>query len=416
MTLTTDWDAIVIGAGPAGSVAARQIALSGRRVLLLDKKRFPRRKVCGACLNHSAVTILEQIGLGDVLDDCGGTAIDRFDLRSGSRRLTLSLPTGRAISRALLDQRLVDSAIQACVSFRDGVTATVHTCNASRRRVELRETSGSDSLMSQTLTAKIVLAADGLGHPSLCEVSDICDRVVRSSRIGAGCEVREFPADYTPGTIHMAVGRSGYVGLVCIESGALNIAAAFDARLVRDSGGPAQAAACVLTEAGFPAIPAMSEADWIGTPALTRSTSPVAAERLFVLGDAAGYVEPFTGEGMGWGLASAIALAPIADAACDNWRSSFANDWSREHGRLVRRRQRTCGWLATLLQSPTCVRVAMFLLPHMPSLLRPLVRGVSLSSSTQLERGINEIAVVPTMAEGRKPMAVITSPKSQTLK
>ena len=254
--------------------------------------------------------------------------------------------------------------------------------------------------MSQTLTAKIVLAADGLGHPSLCDVSEIRDRIARSSRIGVGCEVREFPADYIPGTIHMAVGRGGYVGLVCVERGALNIAAAFDARLVRDSGGPARAAACVLAEAGFAAIPAMFEADWIGTPALTRTTSPVAVERLFVLGDAAGYVEPFTGEGMGWGLASAITLAPIANAACENWRSSLAVDWSSEHGRLVRRRQRTCGWLATLLQSPICVRVAMFLLPHMPSLLRPLVRGVSLSSSTQLERNIDDPDFVRPMAVG----------------
>lgn len=403
MTLTTDWDAIVIGAGPAGSVAARQIALSGHRVLLLEKKRFPRRKVCGACLNHSAVTMLEQIGLGQVLGECGGTEIDRFELRSGSRRLSLPLPPGRATSRALLDQRLVDAAIRAGVTFRDGVTATVRDCDTSRRRVELRETSGGDSFVGQTLTAKIVLAADGLGHPSLCDVSEIRDQIARSSRIGAGCEVREFPADYIPGTIHMAVGRGGYVGLVCVEGGALNIAAAFDARLVRDSCGPARAAACVLAEAGFAAIPAMCDADWVGTPALTRTTSPVAAERLFVLGDAAGYVEPFTGEGMGWGLASAIALVPIANEACESWRPSLAADWSREQASVVRRRQRTCGWLATLLQLPICVRVAMFLLPHMPNLLRPLVHGVSLSLSTQLERNVDDSDFVRPMAESRWP-------------
>ncbi len=378
MTLTTDWDAIVIGAGPAGSVAARQIALSGRRVLLVDKKHFPRRKVCGACLNHSAVTMLEQIGLGDVLRECDGAEIDRFDLRSGSRRLSLSSPAGRAISRALLDQRLVDAAVRAGVTFRDGMTATVGASDGNARQVAIRDS------VAATLTAKVVIAADGLGHPSLCDVREIRDQTARTSRIGAGCEVREFPAEYSPGTIHMAVGRGGYVGLVCVEGGALNIAAAFDARLVRDAGGPARAAARVMAEAGFPAIPAMSEADWIGTPALTRMTSPIAIERLFVLGDAAGYVEPFTGEGMGWGLASAIALAPMAVDACESWRSSLATDWSREHARLVLRRQRTCGWLATLLQSPTSVRVAMFLLPHMPSLLRPLVRGVSLSSSTRV--------------------------------
>ena len=128
----------------------------------------------------------------------------------------------------------------------------------------------------------------------------------------------------------------------------------------------------------------MAEAEWLGTPALTRSTMPVAADRLFVLGDASGYVEPFTGEGMGWALASAVALAPLASAACDGWHSSLAQTWSREHARIVRSRQRTCGMLAAFLKSPTCVRWGMFLLPMMPRLLQPLVRGVSLPAPQSL--------------------------------
>ncbi len=381
--MTTDWDAIVIGAGPAGSVAARQLALSGRRVLLLDKKRFPRRKVCGACLNHSAVMLLEQIGLADILPKNRDSELTGFDLRSGSRRLSLPLPSGRAISRTVLDQKLVDAAIRAGVTFQDGVNATVGPCDV----VGTRTVSVNDSSATSTLTAKVVLAADGLGHPSLCDISEIQDQSARSSRIGAGCEVTEFPTEYVPGVIHMAVGRGGYVGLVRVESGALNIAAAFDARLVRDSNGPAGAATNVLHHAGFPAIPAMAEAEWLGTPALTRSTMPVAAERLFVLGDASGYVEPFTGEGIGWALASAVAVAPLASTACDPpaaEQPSLANAWSREHSRLVRRRQRTCRILAALLKSPTCVRLAMFLLPKMPRLLQPIIRGVSLPTPQSL--------------------------------
>ncbi len=203
----------------------------------------------------------------------------------------------------------------------------------------------------------------------------------------------------------MGVGRGGYVGLVCVESGALNIAAAFDARLIRDSGGPAGAAANVLSQAGFPAIAAMAEADWLGTPALTRSTTPVAVERLFVLGDASGYVEPFTGEGMGWALASAVALAPLASAACDDWQPALVAAWSREHARLVRRRQRTCRMLAAFLKSPTCVRWAMRLLPKIPRLLQPLVRGVSLPLCMPL--ACNGPEAARPIAVSRSPMAVI---------
>ena len=437
--MTTDWDVIVIGAGPAGSVAARQLALGGRRVLLLDKKRFPRRKVCGACLNHAAVSLLEEIGLGDILRDCA-SELTRLELRSGSRRLSLPLPSGRAISRMVLDQQLVEAAIRAGVTFHDGVAATVGDANDDGRIVELRHATdtvrdlpvfarprtprspepftnvraivptqpdASAFRLMKSASAKVVLAADGLGHPSLCDVSEIRDRTARSSRIGAGCEVTEYPADYTPGVIHMAVGRGGYVGLVCVENGALNIAAAFDARLIRDSGGPAFAAASVLSQAGFPAIPSMTESDWLGTPALTRSTTPVAAERLFVLGDASGYVEPFTGEGMGWALASAVALAPLVSAACDGWQPVLAKAWSREHARLVRRRQRTCRMLAAFLKSPMCVRWAMLLLPKIPRLLRPLVRGVSLPLCTPLACNATDTGTARPIAVSRTPMAVI---------
>ena len=150
--MTTDWDVIVIGAGPAGSVVARQLALGGRRVLLLDKKRFPRRKVCGACLNHAAVTLLEEIDLGDILRDSGAVELSGFDLRSGSRRLCLPLPSGRAISRTVLDQKLVEAAIRAGVTFHDGVIATVGEVNDDGRIVELKHV--TDSVRDQPVLAR----------------------------------------------------------------------------------------------------------------------------------------------------------------------------------------------------------------------------------------------------------------------
>ena len=58
------YDAVVIGAGPAGGIAALGLARAGRRVLLVDKQRFPRAKVCGCCLNASAVATLREAELG----------------------------------------------------------------------------------------------------------------------------------------------------------------------------------------------------------------------------------------------------------------------------------------------------------------------------------------------------------------
>ena len=63
------FDALVIGAGPAGSVTARELARRGCRVLLVDKAHFPRAKVCGCCLNGAAAATLERLGLAHVVAD-----------------------------------------------------------------------------------------------------------------------------------------------------------------------------------------------------------------------------------------------------------------------------------------------------------------------------------------------------------
>ena len=126
----------------------------------------------------------------------------------------------------------------------------------------------------------------------------------------------------------MAVGRGGYVGLVRVEDGSLNVAAAFERRFLRAVGGPAPASALLLEESGFPAVPALGEAEWRGTVSLTRETRPIAAERVFLVGDATGYVEPFTGEGMAWAILSAEAVEHLAFRAIEAWNPDLARSWS----------------------------------------------------------------------------------------
>ena len=66
------WDVLVLGAGPAGAAAARQLARRGHRVLIVEKARLPRAKVCGGCLSGGALDVLQMIGLGDLPIRCGG--------------------------------------------------------------------------------------------------------------------------------------------------------------------------------------------------------------------------------------------------------------------------------------------------------------------------------------------------------
>jgi menaquinone-9 beta-reductase len=363
------WDVLVIGAGPAGSILARQLAQLGRRVLLVDRASFPRPKVCGCCLSGSTLAALRRIGLGDLPLRLGATPLQSVLLASGSRSATLPLPDGAALSREAFDAALVREAIAAGAAFLPETRASGSSIDAEGRRVECRAASGD-----RAVQAAIVVAADGLSGRSLVKERAV---VRRGSRIGAGAIAAVAPCFFEPGVVYMACGDRGYVGLVRLEDGRLDVAAALDPAEVRRCGGPGQAAALVLARTGWPAIEGLTALSWRGTPPLTRFRRRLGAERLFIAGDAAGYVEPFTGEGIAWALNSAIALAPIVDRAVAVWGPSHLAEWAALHRRLVGRRQRSCAVVARVLRSPFLTWVSIRTLALLPNLARPFVRQLN---------------------------------------
>ncbi len=95
------WDAIVIGAGPAGALAARELAGKGVRVLLVEKRRFPRGKVCGGCLNGRALSILDSVGLGSLVAGSGGVPLGGLQLHFRGRLASIRLAgRGGTLTRA----------------------------------------------------------------------------------------------------------------------------------------------------------------------------------------------------------------------------------------------------------------------------------------------------------------------------
>jgi 2-polyprenyl-6-methoxyphenol hydroxylase-like FAD-dependent oxidoreductase len=199
------------------------------------------------------------------------------------------------------------------------------------------------------------------------------------SRIGAGVVLAAevAPSFYTRGTIYMATGHGGYVGLVRVEDGQLDVAAAFDTRFVKTAGGPGAAADTILREVGWPVPPGLAEQPWRGTQALTRTQPRLAGKRFFMVGDAAGYVEPFTGEGLGWALTSAAAIAPIASTSIREWNDQFILEWEYLHRRLVGNRQRICRVVSAVLRSPALTRLAVGVLRLFPVLSQPVVSALN---------------------------------------
>jgi flavin-dependent dehydrogenase len=363
------WDVVVIGAGPAGAVAARQLAQMGKSVLLVDRAFFPRWKVCGCCLNARALATLQAIGLGRLAARCGAVPLQTLRLATRNGRASLPLSGSVVLSREAFDAALVEAAIQAGAAFLPGTLASLGEEVRAARRLLLRQ-----GQWRQAITAQLVLAAAGLGNLGLSPGARLATAIAKRSRIGAGVVADRAPADYRPGTIYMACGTGGYLGLVRREDGRLNLAAAWDGVQVRQSGGLGSAAATILDEVGWPSLPELSRLPWRGTPRLTRRVSHVGGERILALGDAAGYVEPFTGEGIAWALATGRAVAALTGQAGAHWRPEWAEQWTTLYSSLVTRRQHGCRLAAQVLRRPALVRLVIAVLAHAPGLATPFLR------------------------------------------
>lgn len=363
------WDVVVIGAGPAGAMAARAVARRSASVLLVDQSPFPRWKVCGCCFNGAALDMLEAVGLGELPARCGAQPLRAMRLSAGHRQATIALPRSVVLSRETFDAALVDAAVREGAQFAPMTRATLGPLEPDARHVTLAR--GNDRV---DVRARVVLVATGL-HAQILNVEPaFTGSVERHSRVGLGAVLDDAPAWYRAGVIFMAWGPRGYVGLVRLEDGRLDVAAACDPVFVRARHGPVGAVRHLLEAAGWPVPTTLAHAAWRGTPGLTRRSLTVGTTRLFLIGDAAGYVEPFTGEGIAWALASGMAVVPFALQAARRWEPSLAMQWTTRYHRLIGKRQRMCRIVTGALRQVRVTQVAVRLLARVPILASPIVR------------------------------------------
>jgi flavin-dependent dehydrogenase len=271
------------------------------------------------------------------------------------------------LSREALDSALIAAAVGCGAHFLPGASATLGEAVPEARRVSIRYGSQSASI-----AARVVLAADGLGGKFL-GAAGVGNPPRPGARVGIGAAFANTSGQYPPGTIYMACAGHGYLGVERLEDGRIDVAGAFDVSAIRRANGPGAAAARALAEVGWPVPDGLARAAWRGTPPLTRQADRLGMERVFAIGDAASYVEPFTGEGMAWALASAVAVTPLAGAAITRWEAALVGRWADAYRRLVGRRWLICRAAASILRRPRLTRLTLDLLRLAPDLARPIV-------------------------------------------
>lgn len=356
----TPWDVIVLGAGPCGSVAASELARRGLCTLLVDRSRFPRFKVCGGCLAPGGVEALRRLGLDRVL--AGAPQFDRLVICASGRTATAPAGPLRGVDRAQMDHALARAAIDAGCIMIEGVLAHVEPDQ------HVRLTRDDETVR---LDPAAIIVADGIKGSALQALHAFDWQVRPQSKVGLGAMTGPIPG-LEPDSILMCVGRAGYIGFAGVQNGQTDIAAAIRPSALAHSDGVRRVLEDLLTESG---APVRLPADLVlrGTPHLTRRRRSVEAGRILIAGDAAAYVEPFTGEGMTWALRSGELVAEFAQRLLEG--SLKPGAWTHVLRAELAWARRRCSLVSAVLDRPLLLHAAMTLTRRCPSVAADVSRA-----------------------------------------
>jgi len=331
---------VVVGGGPAGAVLAARLARTGRAVTLLERSPAWHWRAGGVFASPAAVTALERAGVdpATLADVARPIPAMRVETIGGTTfRLTYGTETGGrpavGFDRSRLDPALLELAARAGADVRCGWQVT--DVDLATRRLEVREPGGA----TRSIRTAVVVGADG-PHSVVARAAGVARPARLPVRIGLTYHLAD--ADPTAARdARMRVLRDGYVGIAPVAGGRVNVGIVLGRswrdRLARD-GARAVAAGIVA------AIPPSADdaAAWrAGDPLDTVAGAWPLGHRVvrragpdwLLIGDAAGFLDPFTGEGLHRALVSAE-LAAAAIAANDRGRrGAFA-----AYDRAMRRR------------------------------------------------------------------------------
>jgi menaquinone-9 beta-reductase len=353
-------DVVVVGGGPAGLALAAAVAQRGLDVLVVEGRPFPVDQACGEGLLPAGVRALEAIGARGRLDAAEATplrALRWIDAAGPAVEVTLPAPGGLGVRRTALSAALLERARESGAEILEA-EATGH--RRGGEDVEVMTEVGP-------VWGRVLVAADGRG--SRIRWREGLDAPLpRRPRFGVRRHLAVAPWASAV-EVHLGDGVEAYV----TPAGAGRVGVAFLFEREASGGWPALLAR-------FPSLAdrlggASAASDDRGAGPLVRASTARVKDRLVLLGDAAGSLDPLSGEGVSLALAGALdlaALLPGAVAAGASRRALLGWEWTWR-----RRQRRTAAWTATLLglaRRPALRRVILSLGATQP---RPLQRLVA---------------------------------------
>ena len=413
LTYLPNPDALVIGGGPAGSTIALLLARAGWRVALVERKRFPRQKVCGEYLSGTNWPLLGALGLTESFGDLAGPDVTEVGLFVGRSTFRASLPRpkgsgdqagrgcgpsdwGRALGREHLDTLLLNAAAAAGVEVLQPAECQ-ELCPGPTHFICRVRSVGDGSI--RELHAPVVIAAHGSWESgslpaqqqrASAEAGDLFGFKAhfRGSGLAAGLmPLLSFPGGYG-GMVHCDAGRTSLS--CCIRRDVLD-------RLDRQGGQTAGEAVlefiCRSTSAVRDALESAAlDGSWLAAGPIQPGIRSCYRGGIFYIGNAAGEAHPAVAEGISmamqsaWLLASELTAAPTARSdqhSRDRVGAAYTRAWRRSFAGRIRASEAVAQWA----MRPRWVEATAPLLRSWPQLLTLGARLAGKSKQIVTARG-----------------------------
>ncbi len=387
--MNTEFDAVIIGGGAAGSSAAIMLARAGWSVALIEKQNFPRRKVCGECIVASNLPLLQALGIGAVFEQAAGPELRKVALMHGAGKVVADLPTapfehhpwGRALGRETLETLLINQARLVGVHVLQPWSAVRTMGAAGHWRCDVRAT---DSGSLRTLRATLLIDAHGAWET-------LPAARTRHSRVHQASDLLAFKANFrqarlASGLLSMLAFDGGYGGMITADGGLTTLACCIRRDRLETSRrkSPGLSAGEVLEamlkeqcDGVKTALQgATREGAWLAAGPLDTGIHLSAGDDMFRIGNAAGKAHPLMGEGMSMALQSAWLLCaqllqdkPVQGMADPVWQREQLRQYEAQWRLAFAPRLRFAAVLAHVAMRPMLSKPILSLLQRWPRLL-----------------------------------------------
>jgi flavin-dependent dehydrogenase len=360
------YDVAIVGGGPGGSTCAAFCAERGLRTLLLEREKFPREKVCGDCLNPSCWPVLARLGVADIVRNLPHGELARVEfIAIDGQAVSVDLPSGDnaeiAVKRSLFDHALVKRARELGADVQEGVTLTaLSQPNSAAEPWKL--VAGEKAFES-----RVVVAADGRNST----IARLCNLLPRIAKERIALQTHIPLPDKFGDRVVLQFRLEGYSGQAPVGENQLNLCLVSTAQGI--------AGIRRWAEGVFNIPPGHS---WRTITPLVRAPIVAGQGSLFLVGDAARVVEPFTGEGISYALQSGeLAASASAQIVRGANPTEVAKLYSAAHAKLYRGRL----WVNRLARAavlhPSVASTLLKAARFQPNILRALTTKIVRLSS-----------------------------------